>query len=171
MYVAHVFLSGTNLSYNITIKNTGNVKLRDLVVAVPVLSSNTTAGVITCTQPLSDGTPTAWNLNNLAAAQTLTCTGSYSFKQMDIESGSINLTTTVTAANMAAAIEINQPVPLITIPNLPSLNISLDTNPCSIPEQAGELCEVVRCFSAVSDISDVQKAVRVCAESAKRIVP
>jgi hypothetical protein len=122
------------VAYTFTLINSGNVKLRGLQVVVPVLSGNSSDGSITCSDSTTGNSWTAGS--NLAANSSLSCSGSFSFSQDAIEAGHISPDVTAAAANLAAAVTVA--LPIITVPSLPELLVTVDTSGCTL-QLAGEL--------------------------------
>jgi hypothetical protein len=127
------FIAGTAVAYAFILYNTGNVKLRGMQLLVPALAGNSNDSSIACT--FADST--SWTHgSDLAAGSSLSCAGSFSFDQDAIEAGDRSPAVTATAANLAAA--VSQPLPAISVPNTPSLAVTVDTTSCSTPNDAGE---------------------------------
>jgi hypothetical protein len=115
------------------VTNTGNVKLRGLQLFVPPLAKDSSDNSIICT---ISSTGSAWTAGSiLAANSSLSCSGSFSFSQDAIEVGHISPVVTVAGVNLAAA--VSMPLPTISVPNTPSLSVSVDTSSCVKPENAG----------------------------------
>jgi hypothetical protein len=125
--------AGACVAYNFMLFNTGNVELRGLQVVVPVLSGNSSDGSITCVDPTTgDSWPAA---SDLAANSSLSCGGSFSFSQDAIEAGDLSPEVSAAAANLAAPVSVALPV--ITVPSLPELLVTVDTSGCTLPQLAG----------------------------------
>jgi hypothetical protein len=115
------------------VSNTGNVKLRGLLLHVPQLAGDSNESSITCT---TTGAGSSWAPgSDLAAGGSLSCSGTFSFSQDAIEAGDLSPAVTTTAANLAAA--VTQPLPAISVPNSPSLSVAVDTASCIKPDDAG----------------------------------
>lgn len=125
------FAAGTAVFYSVTLINTGNVKLRGLQLVVPALSGSSTTGTVPCTDASG-----AWlTAPDLSPGGILVCNGSYSFSQPAIEQGSLYPTATATATNLLGAATAD--LPAISVPNVPSLSVNVDTSGCSKPSMAG----------------------------------
>jgi hypothetical protein len=124
--------AGSSLSYAFTVTNTGNVKLHGLQLLVPALAGNSSASSISCIYTTDGAT---WTGPDLAAGSSLSCAGSFSFNQDAIEASDRSPAVTATATNLAAA--VSQPLPAISVPNTPSLLVTVDTTSCTVPQIAG----------------------------------
>jgi hypothetical protein len=133
--------AGTTVSYAFDIVNNGNVKLRGVQLLVPALAGSSNDSSLVCAYADS----TIWTHgSDLAAGGSLSCSGAFSFSQDSIEAGDLSPAVTATAANLAAA--VTQPLPAISVPNSPSLSITVDTSSCTRPESAGGCMLLASCF-------------------------
>lgn len=110
------------------------MKLRGVQLAVPELSGSTSNGSIACVEA---STSDAWLAgSDLGANSSLVCTGSYTFDQDAIELGDEFGHVSVSASNLD---EVTADLPAISVPNTPSLSVTVDTSGCSKPSNAGGL--------------------------------
>ena len=72
--------------------------------------------------------------SDLAAAEQLTCRGSFTFDQAALEAGDVVPTAAATAGTN---VHEDQTLPTISVLNLPSLAVSVDTGFCIKPSKAG----------------------------------
>jgi hypothetical protein len=123
------------VTYSWTLKNNGNVKLRALQLGgADLLSTN-----IQC----SDSTTgLAWvHGSDLIVGDQLNCTGTYTYDQANIELGDSLHTTLATAANVKPAAQFTDTIQLaaVTVPNSPSMTVTIVPSTCSMPAIEGEL--------------------------------
>jgi hypothetical protein len=121
--------------YSWTIRNNGNVKLRALQLGgADLLSAN-----IQC---IDSVTGTAWvPASDLIVGDQLNCTGTYTYDQINIELGDSLHTTQATAANVKPTTQFTDIITLaaVTVPNLPSMTVTIVTSTCSMPAIEREL--------------------------------
>jgi uncharacterized repeat protein (TIGR01451 family) len=79
--------AGTVLSYAITVKNTGNVTMSGVVLNDPMLPS------MSCSRPMP---AVLMPVNGATPGESITCTGSYTVTQSDIDRGTLPNTATAT---------------------------------------------------------------------------
>jgi hypothetical protein len=108
-----------------------------MLLLAPLFAGNSSDSTVTCMHS-SNNSP--WVGSDLAAGDSLSCSGSFSFSQDAIEAGDLSPAVTATAANLAAA--VTQPLPAISVPNSPSLSVAIDTPTCVPPTDAGMLCRL-----------------------------
>lgn len=113
--------------------NTGNVKLRGLQLLVPALAGDNNSDTIRCNYANGGD---FWIVPDLAAAASLSCSGSFNVDQGAIEAGDLSPAVIATAANLAAG-PVTASLPAISVPNTPSLSVSVDAARCVPPTQAG----------------------------------
>jgi hypothetical protein len=115
--------------YSWTVKNNGNVKLRTLQLGgADLLSSN-----IIC---INGDTGAPWTHgSDLIVGAQLNCTGGYTYDQANIELGDSQHTTQATAANVKPTMQFTDMIQLaaVTVPNAPSMTVTILTSTCSVP--------------------------------------
>ena len=94
---------GDTIDYTLLATNDGNVALTSVSIIDPKL------GALTCTQPVS-----------LAPNDTLSCTGSYTLLQADIDAGSLSNTATVTGTPPTGLAVTGTAAKTLTIPAAPT---------------------------------------------------
>lgn len=125
--------AGDTVSYAFVVNNTGNVKLRKLQLTVPELHGSGSLGSITCEDA---STSTSWAAGgSVPAGSSLMCTGAYTYQQDDIELGNTSAVVSIAAKNLAE--QIQGVLPVIEVPNKPSLSLELVPS-CSKPTRAGK---------------------------------
>jgi uncharacterized repeat protein (TIGR01451 family) len=127
-------VTGDQVTYSWTLKNNGNVKLRALQLGgADLLTTN-----ILCTDSV---TGTDWTHgSDLIVGDQLNCTGTYMYDQANIELGDSLHTTQATAANVKPTVQFTDIVQLaaVTVPNLPSMTVTIVTSTCTMPAIEGE---------------------------------
>lgn len=121
--------------YSWTLENNGNVKLRALQLGGTDLASSN----IQCIDGAA-GTP--WALGgDLVVGGNLNCTGTYTYDQANIELGDSQHSTGATAANVKPTTQFTDTIQLaaVTVPNLPSMTVTILTSTCSMPAIEREL--------------------------------
>ena len=108
--------AGDNVDYTITVSNTGTVTLSDFTVEDPLLPN------LTCTPSLT--TP-------LAPQQSLSCTGTYSITQADIDAGSI-LNTVNVSGKVAGDLVATSASTSVTVPRVVLIDLVKSTSATSI---------------------------------------
>ncbi len=103
---------GDVINYSLVAKNDGNVTLSNVTISDPTL------GTLTCTQPVS-----------LAPGATLTCTGSHTVTQADLDAGSYKNTATASGSNPAGGTTGGGPTS-VTVPAVqnPALYLAKTAN-------------------------------------------
>ena len=111
--------------------NRGYVRLHALQLTIPQLQGNTSSGSMTCVT----GNGGSWPADSdLAAAEQLTCNGSFTFDQAALEAGDV---VPKAAATAGTNVQAEQTLPTIEVLNQRSLAVSVDSGSCTKPSTAG----------------------------------
>lgn len=141
--------AGDSVSYFLALNNSGNVKLHSVQMAVPALHGSSSTGSITCVTANGSG----WLADSdLPAAEQLTCGGNYTFSMNDIEAGDVPLEALANATSQAARYQAQstESLPALQVMDLPKLAVSVDTDSCSVPSQAGAKLHGIVDFAAAT---------------------
>lgn len=127
--------AGSTVSYSFTVMNNGNVKQRSIALDLPQLAGTSTGSSITisCVDPVSRA---AWTTADLPAGASLACSGHYTLGQDAIEAGDLNPVLTASSLDLPSGPLVTS-LPTVTVPNTPSLFVSVDTAACTLPARAG----------------------------------
>lgn len=122
--------AGTVVTHDFVLTNDGNVALRTLSVVGADLAA------VTCTL---GGSPVANPVPRLTVGASISCTGTFTFTQTNIEAGDASHTTQGTSVNTnpATTAAFTQQIPLaaVTVPNNPVLEayIHYGSPACNMP--------------------------------------
>ena len=105
-------VAGQVLHYSFVVTNTGNVTLSPVTVAETAFSGSGTPPVITCPAGAA----------SLAPGASVTCTGSYTVTQTDIDTGKVTNTATSTGTPPSGP-PVTSPPSTVTVPNVPAPSI------------------------------------------------
>ena len=115
---------GQSIQYTYGVKNTGNVTL-----SAPYAVSDNKVASVTC-----PNTPAS-----LAPNASVTCTGSYSITQANLDDGKVVNTATATARFGAITITSNQATATITADQKPAITVDKTAVPTSVNEPGGSV--------------------------------
>ncbi|MFF8770873.1 hypothetical protein [Kitasatospora sp. NPDC015120] len=79
-------VTGETITYSFTVRNTGNVTLKDVTINETAFTGHGTLGPVTCPKEAAA----------LAPGTTVTCTAGYTVTQADVDAGSVKNTATAT---------------------------------------------------------------------------
>lgn len=127
--------AGDSVDHTVTITNTGNVQLRQVMVSATLTASGQAAAGALSAYSCSVNGDTPASLTNpgvtipKVAPGTLVCTATYTFDTVTkIEAGDLAIATTATAASATTKTGTSRTV---TVHQLPHLDVSADNTACA----------------------------------------
>ena len=117
----------------VVIHNTGNVRLRDVVISTTLLRGSTAQTVPALTSYICTGGNSTALPASLNVSSSMTCTANYTFEAVeDIEAGDLNFTATVQATSLAAVTALPE-IQMLRVINAPSVQLTLNASACDAP--------------------------------------
>jgi hypothetical protein len=140
----------THIMLHWQVANTGNTRLRALIVTPSWAATEVAATASTCTYAAPD-TAVAYTLGtDVAVGKTVVCSMQFLFTQDELELGAmkqLSITAAATATDTPVAVTIDTPPAAVNIPVTidPSMTVNVDGTSCTMPYKAGNasVCRVV----------------------------
>lgn len=127
------------MQHVVVIRNTGNVRLRDVDITTTLYRGTIASTVSGLTAYACTGGDSATLPSSLNVSSSMTCTANYTFADVtDIEAGDLNFTATVQAADVAAGVTAVPEVQALRVVNAPSVQLTLNASACDAPNSTSE---------------------------------